>query len=77
MLVAWLPGEGILFQADLIEAPQSGLAAPGTNAEMTVRFADYIRRQGWMVRTLGGAHGFLASPSELEKIVQQPILPPE
>jgi glyoxylase-like metal-dependent hydrolase (beta-lactamase superfamily II) len=77
MLVAWLPREGILFQADLIEAPQSGLAALGTNAETTVKFADYIRRQGWQVRTLGGAHAFLASPSELGKIVQQAILPPE
>ena len=77
MLVAWLPHEGILFQADLIEAPASGLAAPGTNAETTVRFADDIRRRGWAVRILGGAHAFLASPAELEKIVQQPILPPE
>jgi glyoxylase-like metal-dependent hydrolase (beta-lactamase superfamily II) len=76
MLVAWLPNEGILFQADLIEVPQSGIAARGTNAETTVHLANFIRRQRWNVRVLAGAHAFLASPAELDRIVQQPILPP-
>lgn len=76
MLVAWLPAEGILFQGDLIEVPQSGLAARGTNAATTVHLAEFIRRQGWSVRMIAGAHAFLASPAELAKIVQQPILPP-
>ena len=76
MLVAWLPTEGILFQGDLIEVPQSGLAARGTNAATTMHLAGFIRRQGWNVRMIAGAHAFLASPAELEKIVQQSILPP-
>jgi len=76
MLVAWLPAEGILFQGDLVEAPASGLALRGANAETTVHFADWAKRQGWNVRVIAGTHSILASPAELEKIARQPILPP-
>ena len=76
MLVAWLPNEGILFQADLIEVPASGIAARGTNAETTVHLANFIRDKRWNVRVLAGAHAFLATPAELDRIIQQPILPP-
>lgn len=75
MLVAWLPAEGILFQGDLIEAPASGVARRGANAETTTHLADFIRRQGWQVRTFAGVHSFLASPQEFEKLASQPILP--
>ena len=75
ILVAWLPAEGILFQADLIEAP-NGIATPGSNSPTTVKLADVIRRNEWAVRVFGGSHGFLNSPEEFAKLVAQPIVPP-
>lgn len=76
MLVAWLPAEGILFQADLIEAPPSGAAQCGANAAAATQLADLIRRQGWNVRVFGGAHAFMASPAAFEELIRKPILPP-
>ncbi|MBC7894808.1 MAG: MBL fold metallo-hydrolase [Cytophagaceae bacterium] len=74
MLVAWLPAEGVLFQGDLIEAPNA-IAQRGANAETTTHLAEFIRRQGWQVKEYGGVHGFLTSPQEFEKLVQLPMLP--
>jgi hypothetical protein len=75
MLVAWLPAEGILFQADLIEAPASGIAQRGANAEATAHLASVIREKGWNVRTYAGAHATLRGPTEFETLVRLPILP--
>jgi len=76
MLVAWVPSAGILFHADLIDAAD-GAALPGSSSPTTVRLADYIRSQGWNVRVFAGAHGFLDDPSQFERLVRQPVLPPE
>ena len=76
MLVAWLPSEGILFQADLIEAPPTGIALRGANAATTTHLADVIRDKGWDVRTYAGAHGTLRSPTEFASLVKLPIIPP-
>jgi glyoxylase-like metal-dependent hydrolase (beta-lactamase superfamily II) len=75
MLVAWLPTEGILFTADLIEAPPSGVAMRGANAATTMHLADVIRAKGWDVRTFAGAHATLRNPSEFAALVQLPIIP--
>ena len=77
MLVAWLPAEGILFQGDLVDTPNTGAALRGANSETTIQFADWVRRQGWTPRTIGGTHAMLPSPTVLEDILKQPILPPE
>lgn len=74
MLVMWLPAEGVLFQGDLIEAP-NGTAQRGANAETTTHLAEFITRQGWQVKEFAGVHGFLTSPEEFTKLVQQPMLP--
>jgi glyoxylase-like metal-dependent hydrolase (beta-lactamase superfamily II) len=76
MLVAWLPSEGILFQADLIEAPQAGVALRGANAETTTHLAGVIREKGWDVRTFAGAHATMRSPAEFASLVKLPIIPP-
>jgi glyoxylase-like metal-dependent hydrolase (beta-lactamase superfamily II) len=76
MLVAWLPAEGILFQADLIEAPQAGVALRGANADATTHLASVIREKGWDVRTFTGAHATLRSPAEFASLVRLPIIPP-
>lgn len=77
MLIAWLPAEGIVFQGDLVDTPNTGVALRGANSETTMHFAGWLRRQGWHVRTIGGTHAMLPSPSVLDEIVKQPVLPPE
>jgi glyoxylase-like metal-dependent hydrolase (beta-lactamase superfamily II) len=76
MLVAWLPAEGVLFQADLIEAPQAGVALRGANAEATQHLASFIRSKGWKVRVFAGSHATLAGPEVFEELVRLPIIPP-
>jgi hypothetical protein len=75
MLVAWIPAEGILFQADLIEAP-AGMALPGSNAPTTTHLASVIREKGWDVRVFAGSHSTLGSPQVFAEIVGFPIIPP-
>ena len=75
-LVAWIPAHGILFQADLIEAPQSGVALPGSNSATTMHLADVIRQKGWNVRVFAGAHASLQSPDVFGEIARFPIIPP-
>jgi glyoxylase-like metal-dependent hydrolase (beta-lactamase superfamily II) len=76
MLVAWIPAEGLLFQADLIEAPQSGVALPGANAPTTMHLADVIREKGWNVRVFAGSHASLRGPEVFAEITALPIIPP-
>jgi glyoxylase-like metal-dependent hydrolase (beta-lactamase superfamily II) len=76
MLVAWIPSHGILFQADLIEAPQSGVALPGANALTTMHLADVIREKRWNVRVFAGSHASLQSPGVFAEITRLPIIPP-
>lgn len=75
MLVGWLPSEGILFQADLIEA-SAGVALRGANAESTTHLAEGIRQKGWDVRLFTGAHSTLRAPTEFASLVRLPIIPP-
>ena len=76
MLVAWIPEEGILFQADLLDVGASGAILPGTNNETTTHFADWLRGRGWTVRVFGGSHGFVAGPAAFEELLRQPIQQP-
>jgi len=76
MLVAWMPAEGLLFQADLVEAPTSGVALPGANAATTMHLAQVIRERGWNVRVFAGAHASLQSPQVFAEIIGMPIIPP-
>ena len=77
MLIAWLPQDGILFQGDLVDTPNSGVALRGANSPTTMHFADWVRRKGWSVRTIAGTHALLPSLDVLHEILKQPILPPE
>jgi len=55
MLVLYVPKEKMLFEADLLNAPRSGQAAPANDT--TVHFADAIRSLGLEVETIVGIHG--------------------
>lgn len=75
MLVAWLPMEGILFSADLIDIGGDGEVHAGMNNDTTMHFARSIAAKGWTVRTHAGAHGGVIDDATFKRIVAQPIVP--
>jgi len=54
LLVAWLPEDGILFEADHFPNPTNGQMVPAQ--PVTKRLAEAIRQNGWDVKTIVGAH---------------------
>lgn len=75
MLVAWIPEEGILFQADLIDSDTDGWLGPGANNETTMHFAAWLKGKNWPVKVFAGAHGSLASPEAFDALIKMPIKP--
>ena len=62
MLVAWIPEEGILFQADLISMAADGVVRPGANNDTTMHFAGWVKKQNWNVKMFSGAHASVRAP---------------
>lgn len=54
LLVAWLPAEKIIFEADHFPNPTNGQMAPAQ--PVTKRLAEAIHQQGWNVKTIVGSH---------------------
>ena len=75
MLVAWIPEEGILFQADLISMAADGVVRPGANNDTTMHFAGWVKKQNWNVKMFSGAHASVPSPTVFEELIKQPLLP--
>lgn len=75
MLVAWLPAEGILFTADLIDIGSDGVVQAGMNNDTTVHFGAWVARQGWKVRMHAGAHGGAIDDAVFQRILAQPVVP--
>lgn len=73
MLVAWLPADGILFQADLIDLGGADAVRPGTNNETTVHFARWLAGRSWKVRTYAGGHGGVVDDEGFLQILAQPV----
>ena len=66
LLVAWLPEEGILFEADHFPNPTNGQMQPAQ--PVTKRLAEAIDKQGLDVKTIVGAHSpRIASIEDLQK----------
>ena len=66
LLVAWLPEEGILFEADHFPNPANGRMAPAQ--PVTRRLAEVIDQRGMDVKTIVGAHSArVASRADLVK----------
>ena len=66
ILMAWLPEEGILFEADHFPNPTNGQMAPAQ--EVTKRLAEVIDQQGLDVKIIVGAHSpRIASIDDLRK----------
>ena len=66
LLVAWLPAEGILFEADHFPNPTNGRMAPAQ--PVTKRLAEAIDQRGMDVKLIVGAHSpRIASIDDLRK----------
>lgn len=73
MLVAWLPKEGILFEADLIDATSSGTIEVGANNETTTQFAGWLRERRWTVKQFAGAHGAVIDEAAFRRLLALPF----
>jgi glyoxylase-like metal-dependent hydrolase (beta-lactamase superfamily II) len=69
MLIAYLPTQKILFQADLFNPPETGPI--GKAQAGTIYLAQKIRELGLQVDKLVGVHGRVSTLAELEKNVAE------
>ena len=72
LLVAWLPEEGILFEADHFAMPIDGPVPPAVSSTRT--FARALERQGLEVRRIVSAHSPRAgTPADLEQALNREV----
>ena len=69
ILVAYLPKEKILFQADLLNAAPNGTFPIAQDA--TVSFAENLQKLGLAVEKIYGVHGRFATPEELRTALEK------
>ena len=66
MIVAYLPKEKILFEADMLDIPDAGSPVAG---EDTVDFANQIEKLGLQVETLIPVHGKIGTLADLKTAI--------
>jgi len=69
ILVAYLPKEKILFQADMLNAAPNGTF--GIAQDATVSFSENLQRLGLAVEKIYGVHGRFATPEELRTSIEK------
>ena len=69
IIVAYLPREKILFQADLLNPQPNGTIPIAQDA--TVSFAEKIQQLGLGVEKIYGVHGRAATPDELRRSIER------
>ena len=69
ILVAYLPKEKILFQADLLNPAANGTIPIAQDA--TVSFSESLQKLGLTVEKIYGVHGRFATPEELRTSVEK------
>ncbi len=69
ILVAYLPKEKILFQADLLNAAPNGTFPIAQDA--TVSFSENLQRLGLAVEKIYAVHGRVATPEELRTSIER------
>lgn len=69
ILVAYLPKEKILFQADLLNTAPNGNIPIAQDA--TVSFSERLKELGLEVEKIYGVHGRAATPQELQSAVEK------
>ena len=69
LLVAWLPEEGILFEADHFAMPAAGPVPPAVTSTKT--FAKALKKHGIDVRLIASAHSANpGTPEDLARALQ-------
>ena len=69
ILVAYLPKEKILFQADLLNSAPNGTFPIAQDA--TVSFGENLQKLGLAVEKIYGVHGRFATPEELRTAIEK------
>jgi glyoxylase-like metal-dependent hydrolase (beta-lactamase superfamily II) len=69
MIVAYLPKEKILFQADLLNPAPNGTI--GIAQDVTISFAEKLQQLGLNVEKIYGVHGRAATPEELRISIEK------
>ena len=69
MIVAYLPKEKILFQADLLNPAANGTIAIAQDATMS--FAEKLQQLSLNVEKIYGVHGRAATPEELRTSIEK------
>ena len=69
MLMAYLPKEKILIEADLYDPPVSAEALPATSGAMHRAFYDNVRQLGLDISTIAPIHGRVVPWSDFVKVV--------
>ena len=69
IIVAYLPKEKILFQADLLNSAPNGTFPIAPDA--TVSFAENLQKLGLAVEKIYGVHGRFATPEELRTSIEK------
>lgn len=70
MIVAYLPQEKILFEADMLDIPEAGLAPAGDD---TVDLADKIQKLGLQVEQIIPVHGRMGTLEDLRQAVARRV----
>jgi len=69
MLIAYLPKEKILFQADLLNPAPNGSIPIAQDA--TLSFSEQLEKLGLQVEKIYGVHGRATTPAELRTSVEK------
>jgi glyoxylase-like metal-dependent hydrolase (beta-lactamase superfamily II) len=69
LLIAYVPGAGIVFQGDLLNAGNDGTSLVAGN-ETTAHFAQWLDRSGLDARTILGVHSPARTRDELRRAVE-------
>jgi hypothetical protein len=72
MLMAYLPAEKIVIQADLFDPPPAGEPLPTTPTVANKRFYTHVQRLGLDVATIAPIHGRVVPWADFLKVMQQP-----
>jgi glyoxylase-like metal-dependent hydrolase (beta-lactamase superfamily II) len=71
MLVAYLPMEKIMIEADLYDPPAAGAVAPGAPAAANRSFYNHVQRLGVEVATIAPIHGRAVAWSEFARMFRR------
>src|SRR5678816_3896062 len=69
ILVAYLPKEKILFQADMLNAAPNGTIPIAQDA--TISFSEKLQQLGLEIEKIYGVHGRAATPQELRTSIEK------